>query len=547
VGGDITAYSHHRKFTTLSAAIVSKSPTVGWATGFRYEIRWTSTNLSGSVNIKLSTDGGISFSSIETNIPNTGSAMWSIPDGQNILSNKCKLKIESYLNNTIYGISNTFSISSGTLPANVTLSASIPFNPNPYLSTEYKLFSCPGIVDTKKFGDFFAGTEKTDWRAFTDNGSSSNYLMELNTNSSLTTGIGYWVIKKGNFDLPNVTITMPKLDTLGATFNIPLHTGWNIIGNPFDKTIPWQAVLAWNNLPPFTLLRGYSNFYTAETQLEPFKGYYFFNETDLSALKLPYPFTIVSSAQPVPKINWKIQLSLESDINTDPENYIGISPISKYTKDQLDTHKPPLFMDQGFLFFSHPEWNERFDRFSSDFRPILGDGQVWDFEVSNPRMSRCTLHFNGIEGIPSENDVVLINMLNSTPIHLRKNLHYSFEMLTNNMKFKLLVGSKDFVDKEIAGMIPKSFELEQNFPNPFNSSTSISFKLPEEVQICLEVYNELGQKMKTLATGNYKPGIHTIIWDGTDNSGGNVASGIYFYRLMTGSKLVESQKMILLK
>ena len=473
--------------------------------------------------------------------------MWSIPDGQNILSNKCKLKIESYLNNTIYGISNTFSISSGTLPANVTLSASIPFNPNPYLSTEYKLFSCPGIVDTKKFGDFFAGTEKTDWRAFTDNGSSSNYLMELNTNSSLTTGIGYWVIKKGNFDLPNVTITMPKLDTLGATFNIPLHTGWNIIGNPFDKTIPWQAVLAWNNLPPFTLLRGYSNFYTAETQLEPFKGYYFFNETDLSALKLPYPFTIVSSAQPVPKINWKIQLSLESDINTDPENYIGISPISKYTKDQLDTHKPPLFMDQGFLFFSHPEWNERFDRFSSDFRPILGDGQVWDFEVSNPRMSRCTLHFNGIEGIPSENDVVLINMLNSTPIHLRKNLHYSFEMLTNNMKFKLLVGSKDFVDKEIAGMIPKSFELEQNFPNPFNSSTSISFKLPEEVQICLEVYNELGQKMKTLATGNYKPGIHTIIWDGTDNSGGNVASGIYFYRLMTGSKLVESQKMILLK
>jgi hypothetical protein len=340
---------------------------------------------------------------------------------------------------------------------------------------------------------------------------------------------------------------MPKLDTLAATFSIQLHSGWNIIGNPFNKKIPFQAVLLANNLPSTTPLRGYSGSYTTESQLEPFKGYYFFNETNLDVLKIPYPFGSIVTVKIKPQVNWKMQLSFQSDINNDPENYIGIAPLAKQGKDLFDTQKPPLFMDQGFLYFSRPEWDGVYNRFSSDFRQSLGEGQVWEFEISNPRRSKGIIHFKNIEQIPQENDIALIDLFNSSPINLRENQDYAFEMVSSKMQFKLLVGSKDFVEKTLAEMKPESFELSQNFPNPFNSSTSISFKLPQESHIKIEIYNTVGQRIKNLVTGLYQTGVHTIIWDGADNSGQSVASGVYFYRMIAGSKVIQSKKMIIAK
>jgi serine protease len=95
-------------------------------------------------------------------------------------------------------------------------------------------------------------------------------------------------------------------------------------------------------------------------------------------------------------------------------------------------------------------------------------------------------------------------------------------------------------------MIPEGFTLSQNYPNPFNLNTTISFSLPAPAEMNLTIYNIMGQKIKTIAQGWYEAGSHTIIWDGKNEAGYVVASGIYFYKLSAGDKVI-TKKMSLLK
>ncbi len=88
--------------------------------------------------------------------------------------------------------------------------------------------------------------------------------------------------------------------------------------------------------------------------------------------------------------------------------------------------------------------------------------------------------------------------------------------------------------------------LSQNYPNPFNPVTSISFSLDKEQKIDLSIYNIKGQKVTTLYKGLQKQGYNSRTWDGKDQRGNSVTSGIYFYRLKTETKTI-SRKMILLK
>jgi len=88
--------------------------------------------------------------------------------------------------------------------------------------------------------------------------------------------------------------------------------------------------------------------------------------------------------------------------------------------------------------------------------------------------------------------------------------------------------------------------LSQNFPNPFNPSTRIDFQVQESTDIDLEVYNIKGQKVRTLVDGFKATGNHSVEWDGTNDQGKNVTSGLYFYRL-SSKKFSSTKKMILLQ
>jgi len=113
----------------------------------------------------------------------------------------------------------------------------------------------------------------------------------------------------------------------------------------------------------------------------------------------------------------------------------------------------------------------------------------------------------------------------------------------------LEVDPDEWILKEITfpnGGVPSSFRLEQNFPNPFNAGTTISFYIPSRGVIRLEVIDLLGRHVATLAEGQWEPGPHTVTWSGETDGGTSVASGIYLYRF-SGLSLSDAKKMLLLR
>ncbi len=101
-------------------------------------------------------------------------------------------------------------------------------------------------------------------------------------------------------------------------------------------------------------------------------------------------------------------------------------------------------------------------------------------------------------------------------------------------------------DEKPVSNLPQQFQLMQNYPNPFNPETTIRYHLPEAIPVKLSIYNMLGQKIKTLVDAKQTAGEYRIRWNGRDESGREVASGIYLYRLKAGD-FVSTKKMLLLQ
>jgi flagellar hook assembly protein FlgD len=96
--------------------------------------------------------------------------------------------------------------------------------------------------------------------------------------------------------------------------------------------------------------------------------------------------------------------------------------------------------------------------------------------------------------------------------------------------------------------VPKSYDLAQNYPNPFNSQTMITYSLSNDSEQVtrLEIIDLLGRNMRTLVNKKQTAGSYQVIWDGKDNTGNNVATGIYFYKLTSGT-YSKIKKMSILK
>jgi hypothetical protein len=95
--------------------------------------------------------------------------------------------------------------------------------------------------------------------------------------------------------------------------------------------------------------------------------------------------------------------------------------------------------------------------------------------------------------------------------------------------------------------IPNSFTLAQNYPNPFNPQTTIKFSLPKAKMVRLEIFNMLGQKVRTLINAELPAGYYHFIWNGKNTLGESVSSGIYFYRLQAGDSFSQIKKMTLIR
>jgi hypothetical protein len=94
---------------------------------------------------------------------------------------------------------------------------------------------------------------------------------------------------------------------------------------------------------------------------------------------------------------------------------------------------------------------------------------------------------------------------------------------------------------------PSAFALLQNYPNPFNPSTTISFSVSQRGSVMLEIYDLTGRHVRTLLSGDVAAGQHNVQWDGREEGGSSVGSGVYFYQLRVGSTPGSTRKMMLIR
>ena len=102
------------------------------------------------------------------------------------------------------------------------------------------------------------------------------------------------------------------------------------------------------------------------------------------------------------------------------------------------------------------------------------------------------------------------------------------------------------VESGHSDFVPDEFALFQNYPNPFNPETLITYQLPRNAEVELTIYNLTGQQVRLLVNEAQSVGTHEIRWNGTDDSGNRVSSGVYVYRLRTGD-FSQSNKMLLMR
>jgi len=98
-----------------------------------------------------------------------------------------------------------------------------------------------------------------------------------------------------------------------------------------------------------------------------------------------------------------------------------------------------------------------------------------------------------------------------------------------------------------AGELPENYSLIQNYPNPFNPKTTISYELPKSGDINITIYNSTGQLVRTLVNEHKESGYYSIEWNGDDDTGNTVPTGMYIYRMTNGENVVDTKKMLLVK
>jgi hypothetical protein len=127
---------------------------------------------------------------------------------------------------------------------------------------------------------------------------------------------------------------------------------------------------------------------------------------------------------------------------------------------------------------------------------------------------------------------------------------YNFVMKKNesSRNFRLLIGTEQFIEQNTNGIpiVPLEYSLEQNYPNPFNPSTTIRYTLAHSASVELEIYNILGQRIKTLVKTVQPIGVYSVDWNGENEEGKQSPSGIYYYRIKT-SEFTAVKKMTLIK
>ncbi|MCH7878604.1 MAG: T9SS type A sorting domain-containing protein [candidate division Zixibacteria bacterium] len=169
--------------------------------------------------------------------------------------------------------------------------------------------------------------------------------------------------------------------------------------------------------------------------------------------------------------------------------------------------------------------------------PVTGSGDVLQYSSwSGELWQSC----GPVQFLPGDSQYILLKLAVGQGESRLESVVALREVL--NMPFQIPTSVED----DINPTLPERFVLNQNYPNPFNAGTTIEYSLPRRSHVTIEVFNVLGQRVRSLVDREMSAGSYTISWNGTNVSGQLVASGVYLYRFQAGDH-IETKKMQLLK
>jgi hypothetical protein len=433
-----------------------------------------------------------------------------------------------------------------TINLNTTITYPNKTNPDDYNSSDYKLVGLPGN-DNLTIASVVSGTQGTDWEAYWDNGNTSDYFVKYNSSSPFrfTAGTSYWIINKGNLTI-NESVTAAAINASGA-FAIPLEDGFNLITNPFTVPVDWSSVLTYNSLPQSTQLNSFSSGWSSSSTMQPYVGYFIDNAANVNPLLIPYPIGTSQLAKQISQDIWRVNIDLSCGEVVDRTSSFGVANNADEARDEFDFRKPRALGNIPSVYFYHPDWDADYGLFATDIRPEFNEEETWEFKVDSEIREKIKLNFSEIESLPNEFSIYLIDNDRSDYINLRNQNEYEFTPIRNSSDFQIMVGRPEILDSKLENILPKEFMLGGNFPNPFNPSTTIEVSIPEKSELKLTIYNIVGQEVKVLFEGSAEPGRQWFVWDGKDQQGLTLPSGIYLYNLITSTGVNLSNKMILIK
>ncbi len=423
------------------------------------------------------------------------------------------------------------------------------------------------LVDEKGMGEY----DQARWRSWVWMTDKKSYG-ELN-NATLADrfrpapGRAWWLVTKQNHQVDTGPVVGKSTPT-DRPYEIVLQPGWSMIGNPFAFSVAWSSVMVdgaradQDSLVsgPF----GYSGSYQKKDRLDPFLGYWV-NNDHATAITLQVPPTeAVTSAAAATvasatgdKNDWIVRVEAESnDARDDAE--VGVAAFARDGLDRLDDLDPP--MSPGDAVSVYAIADRRRSRDMRDAASWRHDGGVaWALDVGkNFTHDRAgddvTLTFD-MGAVPTDQRVVLLDRKLGREVDLRGTPVYTVLLgdratvaKPEDARFLLVVGSDEYLNTERSSMpgLPPTTALYQNTPNPFNPSTVIRYDLAAPAEVGLRIYDLRGALVKNLETGKKPAGRYEVGWNGVNERGQRVASGMYFYELRAGA-FRQTKKMLLLK
>ncbi|MFL2983817.1 MAG: FlgD immunoglobulin-like domain containing protein [Candidatus Neomarinimicrobiota bacterium] len=416
------------------------------------------------------------------------------------------------------------------------------YYPDGLPSEKWSLISVPGLLDS----NMVEKSELNEGHVFYDWDPNLAEEGDWFKPDSIVIGKAYWF--KHKYSEP---VIFSNKDTSGYSvpledYQIDLRKGPNLIGSPFP--FPVQAKFSEGVSSPYKYSPDLKDGWADTNVFEPWAGYAIQSLTDSGKITF-IPFEDSSTLGRTVQNGWILDLNLSGEISFDRSSSIGRQ---KNSKESIDINDMPILPSPSDrIFISIDLNNNGFFNHSTDYRSSSEINGVWNIRVNKGR-DRGTILFNGSyrEDLPRDIILAIIDIGNRTVIRDFPDNELTIQDNNNSVyDLKFIIGEEGYVLStidEILSTIPTEFTLGQNYPNPFNPTTNIDIAIPHTGEVTLVIYNILGQQIRTLLAKNMEYGFHTTTWNGLDQSGRAVSSGVYFSELRARG-FRQTKKMLLLK